>query len=61
MYEQGIDLELSCTSDSHFDLIMVEKKLGLPDFEQYEKMPPYIVPQAGYSSHVSIIRYDWEF
>lgn len=61
MYEEGINFEIICKMDSKFDLIMVEKKLGLPQFDEYEKMPNYIVPQAGYSSNMSIIRYDWDF
>ncbi len=61
IYSQGIDLKLKCKAGSDIELIMVEKKIGLPSVEGFEKMPAYIVPRQGYFSNMTVLRTDWKF
>lgn len=60
LYESGINVEIHCNLNTEFEIIMIDKKLGMPIFEEGQKMPDYIVPAAGYESNQSILRKSWK-
>jgi hypothetical protein len=59
LYESGVDLELECEPDSEFSLVMIEKKLGLPQIEGYDPMPEYIIPDSDYFSNLTLLSKTW--
>jgi hypothetical protein len=59
LYESGVDLELECESGSKFSLVLIEKKLGLPQIEGYEPMPEYIIPDSDYFSNITLLSKTW--
>lgn len=61
MSEQGVNFEIKCKAGNQIDMIMIEKKLGLPDFKEYTKMPAYIIPKTDYDSNVTVLRKNWKF
>lgn len=55
-YEEGVEFTIVCNSSNPIELLIFEKKIGLPGQLIFEPMPDYIIPQVGYESYMSQIR-----
>ncbi len=61
LYEEGVNLELKCSAQDHFTIVMIEKKLGLPQLEGFKPMPGNIVPDTDYFSNLTVLSKTWNF
>ena len=61
MQEEGLELMIYSKPEVEFELIMLDKKLGLPIFEENQKMPANIIPAAGYEANQHVVRKSWRF
>lgn len=59
MQAEGFELELYCSADAEFEIIMIDKKMGMPIFDEKQQFPHYIIPAAGYESNQSLARKSW--
>lgn len=57
--EKALELTLKPTSKEKLELILIESKLGLPDFESFKPMPDYIIPDKGFMSNVTLVKRTW--
>jgi MFS family permease len=51
----GDTLKLELKGNNVLSIKLIEKVLGLPDFDYIKPMPNYIIPQTGNESYVSIV------
>ncbi len=52
----GIIFTFECGSNQPIELLIFEKKLGLPIQIEYTPMPSFIIPQTGYESMLSLVK-----
>ena len=53
---EGIDVKLECRENHLVEVIVVEKKFGLPEFPGIEPMPPSIIPDTDYESYLTLVK-----
>ena len=53
---EGIEFTLQCNSNQPIEILIYEKKLGLPDKLEFKPMPDWVVPQTGYESYLSLVK-----
>ncbi|MCP4213415.1 MAG: M20/M25/M40 family metallo-hydrolase [bacterium] len=53
---EGIDLELECDEGKDIEILVVEKKLGLPAFPRYKPLAPGFIPDTDDESHVTLLK-----
>ncbi|OFX24751.1 MAG: hypothetical protein A2041_14520 [Bacteroidetes bacterium GWA2_31_9b] len=56
LYNNGVKLWLNSKNKEPFELVVVEKKMGLPIPENYSPMPDFIIPYKDYNSNLSIVK-----
>lgn len=61
IYEQGINLAIKCDTVQPLEIIVFDKKLGLPLGNKFKPMPKHIIPYTGWESRVSLIRKTFVF
>ncbi len=54
--EEGIEFTLECMSTEPIEILVFEKKLGLPSKLEYTPMPASVIPQTGYESYLTLLR-----
>lgn len=58
--EKELELKLDCISTKKIEVVVVESKLGIPQFEGYKMMPDYIIPEKDYISSVTLVKRTWK-
>ncbi len=54
-YQEGVEFTIECNSSTPIELLIFEKKIGLPEQLTFDPMPDYIIPHVGYESFMSQI------
>ena len=54
--KEGIEITIDCGSIEPFEILVFEKKLGLPSSIEFIPMPKSVIPQTGYDSYYSLIK-----
>ncbi len=54
--DKGIDVELECQENRKLNIIVVEKKLGLPDLPGIQPLPEFIIPDTDYESFMTLVK-----
>lgn len=58
---EGINFTLECNSNQKLEILVFEKKLGLPAQLEFDPMPADVIPQTGYESYLQLIKSGFEF
>jgi hypothetical protein len=59
--KSGVDFSLECNVDLPIELLVFEKKLGLPAELDFMPMPVSVIPQTGYESYLSLVKSKFVF
>ena len=54
--EEGIEFTLECIASDPIEILVFEKKLGLPSKLEFIPMPASVIPQTGYESYLTILK-----
>ena len=54
--KEGVLFTLDCDSNLPVELLVFEKKLGLPNQLEFVPMPASVIPQTGYESFMSLVK-----
>jgi len=60
LYDLGCKLKLYSKNEGKFEFILNEVKLGLDSIENIKEMPEYIIPDKGFSSYYTLVKYSWK-
>jgi len=54
--DDGVIFSFECNADLPVEMLIFEKKLGLPEQLDYKPMPEWVIPQTGYESCLSLVK-----
>ncbi|MHC1705070.1 MAG: M20/M25/M40 family metallo-hydrolase [Tenuifilaceae bacterium] len=57
--EKALELTLYLNSIEKVEIVVVESKIGLPNFSGYKPMPEFIIPDKGFVSNVTLVKRTW--
>ncbi len=58
---QPLHLYLNSKIQEPTEIIIIERKIDIREFEGYDPMPEWIIPTTGYNSYQEIVKKTWKF